>query len=91
MLDRIKELLLTETTFAFETTLATKSYAQFITEAKSKDYEVVLLFLALDTVELAIQRVKTRVREGGHNIPEDVIIRRFQSGLIFFSNLYADS
>lgn len=88
MLSRMDELLKKGDSFAFETTLSTKSYAHFIKEAKANGYLVILLFLALDSVELAVQRVKTRVSEGGHNIPEEVIKRRFRNGLTNFFDLY---
>lgn len=88
MLSRMDELLKTGDSFAFETTLATKSYAHFIKEAKSNGYLVILLFLALDSVDLAVERVKTRVSEGGHDIPKEVIKRRFRNGLINFFDLY---
>lgn len=88
MLERIDELINNNESFAFETTLATKSYVALIKEAKLKSYEIILLFLALDSQELALKRVKTRVKEGGHNIPEDVIRRRFEKGLYNLFNLY---
>ena len=81
MLERINELLNNGKTFALETTLSTKSYVSFIKKAKVNGYEVILLFLRLDSQELAIERVKTRVIEGGHNIPENVIRRRYENGL----------
>lgn len=81
MLERINELLDDGKTFALETTLSTKSYVSFIKKAKANGYEVILLFLRLDSQELAIERVKTRVMEGGHNIPENVIRRRYENGL----------
>lgn len=88
MLDRIKSLLDKGETFAFETTLSTKSYRNFIQLAKNKGFEVTLLFLSLETVELAFHRVKARVAEGGHSIPEDVIQRRFHAGLKNLFELY---
>ncbi|WP_142784367.1 zeta toxin family protein [Changchengzhania lutea] len=81
MLARINELLEDGKTFALETTLSTNSYVSFIKKAKLKRYEVILLFLKLNSEELAIERVKTRVLEGGHNIPVDVIRRRYKNGL----------
>ena len=81
MLKRINELLETNENFAFETTLATKSYKSKIIEAKSKNYNVTLLFFWLQNVELAIERVKTRVIEGGHNIETEVIKRRYLNGI----------
>ena len=77
MLHRINELLLLNESFAFETTLSTKSYRSKILEAKAKGFTVTLLFFWLQSTELAIERVKTRVSEGGHHIDEDIIRRRY--------------
>lgn len=88
MLQRIKELLFQGESFAFETTLATKSYRGLIESAIRNDYEVILLFLTLDSVELASERVKARVNEGGHNIPFEVINRRFHNGLYNLFKIY---
>jgi predicted ABC-type ATPase len=88
MLNRIDELIKKEKTFAFETTLSTKSYHSLILRVKELGYEVILLFLCLNSKELAIRRVKTRVTEGGHNIPTDVIERRFENGLQNLFNRY---
>jgi predicted ABC-type ATPase len=88
MLSRIKHLLNHNVDFAFETTLATKSYAQFIQEAQSKGYMVTLIYFWLNSPELAIERVKTRVISGGHNIPDDVIRRRYDAGICNLSKLY---
>lgn len=81
MLKRIEVLLRTDTTFSIETTLATKSYRNLIKRAQAKGYKVKLLFIWLDTSQSAIERVAQRVREGGHNIPSDVIIRRYHAGI----------
>src|SRR5512145_694683 len=86
MLSKIDRLILSKEDFAFETTLATRSYAKTINKAKENGYAVTLVFFWLDSVELAIERVKTRVLEGGHNIPNMVITRRYHSGL---SNLFS--
>ena len=88
MLTRIKHLLLENKTFAFETTLATRSYVGLIEEAKVKGYEIELVFFWLNKVETCIERVKTRVSEGGHNIPEETIKRRYERGVNNFVNLY---
>lgn len=85
MLNRIEDLFRDNQSFAFETTLATKSYKNKIIEAKQNGYEVTLLFFWLNNIDLAIERVATRVQEGGHNIPTDVIIRRYKRGI---SNLF---
>jgi predicted ABC-type ATPase len=90
MLKRINKMLESGENFAFETTLSTKSYIQFIKKARQLDYQVTCLFFWLDSEELAISRVETRVKEGGHHIPEDVIRRRYKSGLKNFFNLFLD-
>ncbi len=88
MLHRINELLDNSSNFAFETTLATKSYKNKIVEAKQKNYNVTLLFFWLQNVDLAIERVKTRVSEGGHNIETDIIRRRYQNGINNLFEIY---
>ena len=88
MLIKIDELLLKQKDFAFETTLATKSYVKTIKKAQENGYFITLIFFWLDSVDLAIERVKTRVLEGGHNIPNAVITRRYFSGLNNLFNLY---
>ncbi|ADR21954.1 hypothetical protein MATR_04110 [Marivirga tractuosa] len=88
MLKRIKSLLEAGESFAFETTLSTRSYVAFIEKAKQLGYQVTCLFFLLDSEELAISRVATRVKEGGHHIPEEVIRRRYKSGLKNFFNLF---
>ena len=88
MLTKIDKLIAGKKDFAFETTLATKSYVKTIQLAKQEGYRIVLVFFWLDSVELAIERVKTRVLDGGHNIPKPVILRRYYSGLLNLFNLY---
>jgi len=88
MLARINSLLETRVDFAFETTLAAKSYSNFVNRAKQNDYRVTLLFFWLRTPNLAVKRVETRVKEGGHNIPEEIIRRRYKSGLSNFFNIF---
>lgn len=88
MINRIIELLKDGATFAFETTLATRSYVKLIQQAQKRGYFVTLLFFALETPEQAERRVAKRVSEGGHNIARDVIYRRFRGGLANLFNLY---
>ncbi len=88
MLERIAELLENGQSFAFETTLSTRSYVNMVERAKAKGYEVILLFLALESVNLAIERVEIRVSEGGHNIPIETIKRRYEIGLRNLFQLY---
>lgn len=88
MLRRIDDLMEMETSFSFETTLAAKSYHQLIHRAKEKGFKIVLLFFWLRSIELAKARVATRVKEGGHNIPPDVIERRYKSGITNLFHIY---
>ena len=90
MLRRLQELLYQKVDFAFETTLSTRSFVGFIKQARKEGYIINLIYYWLDSVELAIERVKLRVAEGGHHIPTDTIIRRYYAGLKNFINLYKD-
>lgn len=88
MLNRINELLKENESFAFETTLSTKSYKQKIERAKQDGYTTTLLFFWLKNAELAKERVKIRVSEGGHNIEPEVIERRYKNGIKNLFNIY---
>ena len=88
MLNRINELTEIGEDFAFETTLATKSHQNRIIEARKKGYYITLIFYWLDSPDLAKRRVALRVKEGGHNIPADVIERRYFAGIKNLFNLY---
>lgn len=90
MLHRIDELLETKVDFAFETTLSTKSYRHRVERAQKLGYMVTLVFLWLPSKELAVQRVAERVLEGGHDIPEDVIRRRYTRGIKNLLTIYLD-
>jgi len=90
MLHRINELLDEHKSFAFETTLSSKSYKNKIQEAKEKGYRTVLLFFYLTSVELAKDRVEIRVSEGGHNIEPEVIERRFIGGIRNLFDIYLE-
>lgn len=88
MLSRIDELIALQIDFSFETTLAPKYFVNLIKEAQQRGYFVTLVFFWLNSVDLAIERVKMRVSEGGHNIPEDIIRRRYMSGIRNLLKLY---
>jgi predicted ABC-type ATPase len=90
MLKRIDELLNGEVNFAFETTLATKSYSHKILTAKENGFKVILLYFWLNKLELAIERVNIRVKEGGHNIESDVIKRRYFNGVKNLFEIYLE-
>lgn len=88
MLERINLLISKNVTFAIETTLATRSYTKLIDKARAKGYNIILLFFWLPNPEMAKQRVAQRVASGGHNIPSDVISRRYQLGIDNLFDLY---
>ena len=90
MLARMDELLQKRETFAFETTLATKSYKQKIEWAQANGYEVTLLFFWLDSPNMAKKRVAQRVAEGGHSIPSETIERRYHNGIVNLFAIYID-
>ena len=90
MLNRIDELFKNQENFAFETTLATKIYKQKIKVAKENNYNTTLLFFWLRNSDLAKERVKTRVKEGGHNIPTDIIERRYVNGIKNLFDIYLE-
>ena len=88
MLELIDEHVSRGDSFAFETTLAGKSYARHIPNWQAAGYHVTLLFLALPSAEAALQRVRERVAQGGHSIPENVVRRRFSAGKLNFEVVY---
>jgi predicted ABC-type ATPase len=88
MLKRLNDLALDREDFAFESTLATRSYVKRINDLKEGGYRVNLIYLWLKSPELAIERVAERVRLGGHNIPSDVIRRRYERSLYNLFRLY---
>lgn len=88
MLKEIESYVQQGKSFAFETTLSGKLYAMKISLWQAKNYEVKLIYLSLPSVEMAINRVASRVANGGHHIPEDVIRRRFETGWENFNTIY---
>jgi len=90
MLHRIGELMNQRVDFAFETTLAASLHLRSIAKAQELGYRVHLLFFWLESVELAQQRVQSRVMEGGHSIDMDVINRRYKRGIVNFFRKYWD-
>jgi predicted ABC-type ATPase len=88
MLEQIRALSGHGRDFAFETTLSGRSYLPLLRDLKSRGYEMHLFFLWIPTVDLALARVAGRVREGGHNVPEMVVRRRFGKGLWNLFRLY---
>lgn len=88
MLEEIKTHVLKGESFAFETTLSGRGYGCMIPEWQAIGYRVKLIFLSLPNVEMAIERVATRVVQGGHDVPEAIIKRRFEAGIRNFNKIY---
>ena len=88
MLEEIENQVQNRKSFAFETTLSGRAYLHKIKEWQAIGYHVKLIFLSLPSADFAVARVASRVVQGGHNIPENIIRRRFAHGLKNFSNLY---
>lgn len=88
MLRRINELLRRDESFSIETTLSTRSYFRLVEQAHRQGYDVTLLFFWLQSPEQAIERVAERVSKGGHNIPRDIIIRRYWEGIDNLFRIY---
>lgn len=89
MLEEMARHFAAKRSFAIESTLAGRSYLRLIDQWQRGGYRVKLVFLQLTNPEEAIARVSYRVRQGGHDVPEDVIRRRFAAGLRNFEQLYA--
>jgi predicted ABC-type ATPase len=88
MLERLQTLADSKADFAFETTLAARHFARFLRDCKGEGYTVNLIYFWLPSPELAIFRVQRRVESGGHNIPADVIRRRYERGRTNLTQLY---
>lgn len=88
MLKEIAEHAEHGTSFAFETTLAGRGYVRMIRDWRKNGYKVKLFFLSLTNAEEAIARIAERVAQGGHHVPDDVVRRRFDAGLLNFKTIY---
>lgn len=88
MLMKIKYLMDSGQTFGIETTLATRTLTKLVSRAQAKGYEVTVLYFWLSSPQMAIERVRKRVASGGHNIPEEVIKRRYYMGLEYLFDTY---
>jgi predicted ABC-type ATPase len=89
MLEEIRRRTQRGESFAFETPLSGRGYVRLIPRWQAAGYRVKLIFLSLPSADLAVSRVAARVAQGGHAVPEDVIRRRFQSGLRNLRDVYA--
>jgi predicted ABC-type ATPase len=90
MLDEIDAFKKQRVDFAFETTLAGKTYVPLLKEMRTNGYEVQIYYLWLRSVDLALERVANRVAAGGHDVPAETVRRRFERGLHNLFHLYHD-
>ena len=81
MLKRFRELLDDDQSFAFETTASGTNYVKHLKSAQAKGYEISLTFLWLSKSEEAVRRVAQRVKQGGHQVPKESIVRRYYGGI----------
>jgi predicted ABC-type ATPase len=90
MLERIHSLAEQKKDFAFETTLASRTFVPFLRQCKQLDYQINLIFFWLQSPRMAIARVTDRVRKGGQHIPDDIVLRRYSRSMHNFLNLYTN-
>lgn len=88
MLKKIKDYIPLQKDFAFETTLSSWTFRNTILKSKKSGYETTLLFFWLNSVELAYERVETRVFEGGHHVPKHIIARQYYTGIKNLFDIY---
>ncbi len=74
--------------FAFESTLSGRTYLRLLSRWKTTGYEITIVFLSLTSPQLALQRIASRVRQGGHDIPHTDVLRRFQRSWNNYHALY---
>lgn len=88
MLEKIHSLAAGKKDFGFETTLSGRSYLRFVADLKDCGYQIHIFYLWLSDITIALERVASRVKKGGHNIPGSVVGRRFKKSLTHFLKLY---
>lgn len=88
MLMKLQTLFARREDFAIETTLATRSLLKTVRNAQAQGYHVTILYFWLRSPDIAVQRIRDRVAAGGHNIPEDIVRRRYNLGLLYFFRDY---
>jgi predicted ABC-type ATPase len=88
MLQRMQTLIRDRQSFAFETTCSGRAFIPLLRRCKAAGWRITLVYLWLPSPQLALERVARRVREGGHRIPDDVVVRRYRAGLTNLRDLY---
>ena len=87
-LEKIQRLIQAEANLVIEVTLAGRGFQRIIRELKSTGYTVTIVFVFLKSPEVCIARVRNRVMAGGHDVPEEDIIRRFYRSKRNFWGVY---
>lgn len=90
MLQKINYMLERERNFGIETTLATRTLTRILEQARKQGYRITIIYLWLESPELAIKRIRNRVQAGGHNITDDTVQRRYRTGLQYFFDTYKE-
>jgi len=88
MIEQIHSLADSRVDFGFETTLAGRGYVRLLNNLKDRGYRIHLFYLWIHRIDVALERIAGRVKMGGHNVPEDVVRRRYDKGISNFSRLY---
>ena len=88
MIEQIHSLADSRVDFGFETTLAGRGYVRLLNNLKDRGYQIHLFYLWIHSIDVALERIAGRVKMGGHNVPEDVVRRRYHKGISNFSRLY---
>ena len=88
MIERLNELIDAGHSFAFETTCAGRGHIIRLRRCRAANYRITLVFLWLPSADIALARVARRASEGGHRIPDDVVVRRYSAGLHNMRHLY---
>ena len=88
MIEQIHSLADSRVDFGFETTLAGRGYVRLLNNLKDRGYRIHLFYLWIHSIDVALERIAGRVKMGGHNVPEDVVRRRYHKGISNFSRLY---
>lgn len=89
MLEKIEDCLKDNLSFSFETTMSGRIWASHIRQAKKQEYKVILYFVFVNSISLSLKRIKNRVKHGGHNIPKEIVKRRFKRTFYNFMKLYS--
>jgi predicted ABC-type ATPase len=89
MLRSIENALKTNQSFSFETTFSGRMWVSLLKKAKEANYKIKIYFVFVQSIEISLKRIQTRVKNGGHNIPEEIVRRRFARTFKNFSELYA--